>query len=186
MAVDSRLCQRVYVQIGLVLLIALAAKNAILIVRFAGPDRKRDVGGGCRPRDPAFSGGADDRRLALSSGIMPVMLATGAGAQSRRIIGTTVFSGMLVATAIGIVFIPSLFVLFPAPPARMGASADVSALLSASLVLRPPVRRLRKRTAGHRRMFCGFQNEMSCCCRRRGWRGATDSQSATGTACSPP
>ena len=45
-------------------------------------------------------------------GIMPMMLATGAGAQSRRIIGTTVFSGMLVATMVGILFIPSLYVLF--------------------------------------------------------------------------
>ena len=45
-------------------------------------------------------------------GIMPMMLATGAGAQSRRIIGTTVFSGMLVATMVGILFIPSLYVLY--------------------------------------------------------------------------
>ncbi len=45
-------------------------------------------------------------------GVLPMMLATGAGAQSRRIIGTTVFSGMLVATVVGIVFIPALFVLF--------------------------------------------------------------------------
>ena len=45
-------------------------------------------------------------------GIMPMMFSTGAGAQSRRIIGTTVFSGMLVATVIGILFIPSLYVLF--------------------------------------------------------------------------
>ncbi len=88
-------------------------ENAILIVEFAGPDGKRDVGCGCCPR------GATRRfRAVLMTavsfiiGIMPMMLATGAGAQSRRIIGTTVFSGMLVATAIGIVFIPSLFVLF--------------------------------------------------------------------------
>lgn len=116
-------------------------------------------------------------------GIMPMMLATGAGAQSRRIIGTTVFSGMLVATAIGIVFIPSLFVLFqrlrewgiggckrasvgqPCPPA---SGSPISADSWAS----PHV--------------LWFLNEMSCCCRRHGWRGATDSQSATGTACSPP
>ena len=45
-------------------------------------------------------------------GVLPMMLATGAGAQSRRIIGTTVFSGMLVATVVGILFIPALFVLF--------------------------------------------------------------------------
>ncbi len=61
-------------------------------------------------------------------GIMPMMLATGAGAQSRRIIGTTVFSGMLVATMVGILFIPSLYVLF-STYARVGASAGVSAAL---------------------------------------------------------
>ena len=44
-------------------------------------------------------------------GVLPMMLASGAGAQSRRIIGTTVFSGMLVATVVGILFIPALFVL---------------------------------------------------------------------------
>ena len=50
--------------------------------------------------------------LVLLIGVLPMMLATGAGAQSRRIIGTTVFSGMLVATVVGILFIPALFVLF--------------------------------------------------------------------------
>ncbi len=45
-------------------------------------------------------------------GIMPMMLATGAGGADRRIIGTTVFSGMLVATMVDILFIPSLYVLF--------------------------------------------------------------------------
>jgi multidrug efflux pump subunit AcrB len=45
-------------------------------------------------------------------GVLPMLLATGAGGQRRRIIGTTVFSGMLVATVIGILFIPTLFVLF--------------------------------------------------------------------------
>ena len=103
----------VYVQIGLVLLIAPAAKNAILIVEFARSRR----GGAVDSRRCARGATRRFRAVMMTAvsfiiGIMPMMLATGAGAQSRRIIGTTVFSGMLVATMVGILFIPSLYVLF--------------------------------------------------------------------------
>jgi HAE1 family hydrophobic/amphiphilic exporter-1 len=102
-----------YVQIGLVLLIALSAKNAILIVEVA---RERLAEG--RTEAEAALEGAQARfrpilmtSLAFILGVLPLVLATGAGAFARKSIGITVFSGMLASTCLAILIVPSLFVI---------------------------------------------------------------------------
>jgi len=116
----------IYAQIGLVLLIGLAAKNAILIVEFA--KMKRDAG------VDAVSAAIEAAKLRLRPiimtsfafilGVVPLITASGAGAASRVSMGITVFSGMLAATLLAIFFVPVLYVAvdrivsrFSGPPA---------------------------------------------------------------------
>ena len=107
------LANNVYAQIGLVMLIGLAAKNAILIVEFARLARQRG-----EPIVGAALRGAELRlrpilmtSFAFIFGTLPLAIASGAGAGARQAIGTTVSTGMLFATMIGIFVIPVFYVL---------------------------------------------------------------------------
>jgi hydrophobic/amphiphilic exporter-1 (mainly G- bacteria), HAE1 family len=108
----------VYSQIGLVMLIGLAAKNAILIVEFAKDEHDKN---GKPMVDAALEGARLRLRpilmtsLAFIFGCIPLWTATGAGSVARQIMGTTVIGGMLAASAIGIFFIPAMFYLVYRP-----------------------------------------------------------------------
>jgi len=111
--VYSGLANDLFVQIGLVVLVALAAKNAILIVEFAkqledsGTTRNDAVVEACKMRlRPILM-----TSLAFILGVVPLVFSHGAGAEMRRAIGVTVFSGMLGVTFFGLLFTPVFYVL---------------------------------------------------------------------------
>jgi HAE1 family hydrophobic/amphiphilic exporter-1 len=102
----------VFAQIGLIMLIGLAAKNAILIVEFA--KMEQDQGKGVV--DAALSAARLRLRPILMTafafilGVVPLLTASGAGAESRKVMGVAVFAGMLIATFLGVLLIPMLYV----------------------------------------------------------------------------
>ena len=109
-----RIDNNLYVQIGLILLIALSAKNAILIVEVARELYERD-------HKPLLEAAVEAARarfrpilmtsFAFILGVVPLVLATGAGASARKSIGITVFSGMIASTCLAVLFVPSFFVV---------------------------------------------------------------------------
>ena len=116
----------IYTQIGLVLLIGLASKNAILIVEFA---KQRRAEG--KPLVEAATEAAHLRfrpilmtAFSFLLGVFPLVVATGAGAASRVALGTAVFGGMFAATVLGVLFVPALYAVVQGLSEKLGRSRD--------------------------------------------------------------
>jgi hydrophobic/amphiphilic exporter-1 (mainly G- bacteria), HAE1 family len=127
----------VYAQIGLVMLVGLTAKNAILIVEFAKDRLKQG-----RPLVDAALEGARLRlrpilmtSFAFIFGCLPLWVADGAGAAARRMLGTTVVAGMSAATLLGIFFVPALFVFVE----RLGGHRDGPTLVAGATATPVPI-----------------------------------------------
>jgi multidrug efflux pump subunit AcrB len=118
----------VYTQIGIVTLIGLAAKNAILIVEYAKLRREE----GRSIVDAAIEAAHLRLRPILMTsfafilGVVPLVIATGAGAGARRALGTTVFSGMIAATLLAVFIVPVLYVVVNRFASRRSTSEDLS------------------------------------------------------------
>jgi HAE1 family hydrophobic/amphiphilic exporter-1 len=112
--IPAGVANNLYIQIGLILLIALSAKNAILIVEVARERRLREG-------QPILQAAVEAARARLRPilmtsfafilGVAPLVVATGAGASARKSIGIAVFSGMIASTCLAVVFVPSFFVM---------------------------------------------------------------------------
>jgi HAE1 family hydrophobic/amphiphilic exporter-1 len=117
-----------YTQIGLVLMIALAAKNAILIVEFARELRAEGT--------PLVEAAVEATRrrfrpivmtsVAFILGVVPLLTATGAGAASQQSLGTVVFGGMLASTLLAIPFVPVFYIMMQRVSERLGKRAGLA------------------------------------------------------------
>jgi hydrophobic/amphiphilic exporter-1 (mainly G- bacteria), HAE1 family len=116
----------VYCQVGLVMLVGLASKNAILIVEFAEQLRQRGL--------PLLEATVEAARIRLRPilmtsfafilGVVPLMVATGAGEAGRHSVGTTVFGGMLMSTVLNLFFIPVLYMIIEGWRERSGVKVE--------------------------------------------------------------
>ncbi|QNE38279.1 efflux RND transporter permease subunit [Hymenobacter sp. NBH84] len=108
------LANNIYAQVGLVMLVGLLGKNAVLIVEFAVQEHEH----GMSVRDAAIAGAKARFRpilmtsFAFIAGLIPLVLATGAGAIGNRTIGTAALGGMLFGTVFGVVIVPGLYYVF--------------------------------------------------------------------------
>ncbi len=104
----------IYAQLGVIMLIGLCSKSTVLMVEFSMQERKA----GKSIEEAAVNGVNYRFRAVLMTawsfiiGVLPLLFASGAGAESRRVIGTTTFWGMLVATVIGVAFVPPMYAFF--------------------------------------------------------------------------
>jgi hydrophobe/amphiphile efflux-1 (HAE1) family protein len=116
--------RNILVEVGLVVLVGLAAKNAILIVEFA---KQAEEQGASRFEAAVAAARTRFRPILMTSfafifGVFPLAVATGAGAEMRQSLGTAVFSGMLGVTAFGLLFTPTFYVLMQGAAARLGVA----------------------------------------------------------------
>lgn len=121
------LANNIYTQIGILLLIALSAKNAILIVEVAR--EQRELHGKSIMESALLGAKIRFRPIIMTSfafilGVMPLVFATGAGANARRSIGIAVSSGMLASTCLAVVFVPAFYVMLQTWQERKKSSTD--------------------------------------------------------------
>jgi HAE1 family hydrophobic/amphiphilic exporter-1 len=124
----------VFTQIGLITLIGLAAKNAILIVEFAKMKREEGM--------PVMEAALTSAKLrfrpilmtsfAFILGVVPLMLASGSGSKGQNVMGVSVFAGMLAATALGVFLIPGLYAFVQGLAERFGGAPKAAAAAPAA------------------------------------------------------